>query len=63
MMPVEEAIVETPRENGPCPLDDVVTSIPNSSYGWSMVNEVFRKETACRSMELNPIRSLMEKSG
>jgi len=33
MMPIEEAIVEKLRENGPCSLDDVVTSIPNSSWG------------------------------
>lgn len=33
MIPIEEAIVETLRENGPCSFDDVVTSIPNSSWG------------------------------
>lgn len=33
MMPVEEAIVEKLWENGPCFLDDIVTSIPNSSWG------------------------------
>ena len=33
MMPIEEAIVEKLLENGPCFLDDIVTSIPNSSWG------------------------------
>ena len=33
MMSIEEAIVEKLQENGPCSLDDVVTSIPNSSWG------------------------------
>ncbi|HSL05524.1 MAG TPA: hypothetical protein VK901_18515 [Nitrospiraceae bacterium] len=33
MTPIEEAIVEKLREIGPCCLDDVVTSLPNSSWG------------------------------
>jgi hypothetical protein len=33
MTPIEQAIVEKLRENGPCCLDDVVTSLPNSSWG------------------------------
>lgn len=33
MMPIEETIVEKLWENGPCFLDDIVTSIPNSSWG------------------------------
>ena len=33
MMPIEEAIVETLRRSGPCCLDDVVTYLPNLSWG------------------------------
>ena len=33
MMPIEEAIVEKLRESGPCFLDEIVTSLPNSSWG------------------------------
>jgi len=33
MAPIEKAIVEKLREGGPCCLDDVVTSLPNSSWG------------------------------
>jgi hypothetical protein len=33
MMPIEQTIVEKPRESGPCCLDDVVTSLPNSNWG------------------------------
>jgi len=33
MMPIETAIVETLQRSGPCCLDDVVTSLPNSSWG------------------------------
>jgi hypothetical protein len=33
MAPIEEAIVEKLRESGPCCLDDVVTYLPNSSWG------------------------------
>jgi len=33
MTPIEEAIVEKLRESGSCCLDDVVTSLPNSSWG------------------------------
>jgi hypothetical protein len=33
MMPIEAAIVETLQRSGPCCLDDVVTSLPNSSWG------------------------------
>jgi hypothetical protein len=33
MMSIEKAIVEKLSENGPCSLDDIVTSIPNSSWG------------------------------
>jgi hypothetical protein len=32
-MPVEEAIVETLQRSGPCCLDDVVTYLPNLSWG------------------------------
>ena len=32
MTPIEAAIVETLQRGGPCYLDDVVTSIPNSSW-------------------------------
>ena len=33
MRPIEAAIVETLQRSGPCCLDDVVTSFPNSSWG------------------------------
>lgn len=33
MMPVEEAVVETLQRSGPCCLDDVVTYLPNFSWG------------------------------
>jgi len=33
MMPVEEAILERLRRSGPCCLDDVVTYLPNFSWG------------------------------
>ena len=33
MTPIEEVIFEKLRESGPCGLDDVVTSLPNSSWG------------------------------
>ena len=33
MMRIEEAINETLRGSGPCCLDDVVTSLPNFSWG------------------------------
>lgn len=33
MTPIEAAIVETLQRSGSCSLDDVVTSIPNSSWG------------------------------
>ena len=33
MTPIEEAIVEKLREGGPCCLDDVVTYLPNFSWG------------------------------
>ena len=33
MMPIEEAIIETLRRCGPCCLDDVVTYLPNLSWG------------------------------
>ncbi len=33
MMPIEEAIVEKLRRSGPCCLDDVVTYLPNFSWG------------------------------
>ena len=32
-MPVEEAIMEQLRLRGPCCLDDVITSLPNLSWG------------------------------
>jgi hypothetical protein len=32
-MPVEEAIVETLQRSGPCCLDEVVTDLPNFSWG------------------------------
>ncbi len=33
MMPIEEAVVETLQRSGPCCLDDVVTYLPNFSWG------------------------------
>ena len=33
MSPIENAIVEKLQKGGPCGLDDVVTSLPNSSWG------------------------------
>ena len=33
MMPIEEAVVETLQKSGPCCLDDVVTYLPNFSWG------------------------------
>lgn len=33
MSPVENAIVEKLQKGGPCCLDDVVMSLPNSSWG------------------------------
>jgi hypothetical protein len=33
MMPIEEAVVETLQSSGPCCLDDVVTYLPNFSWG------------------------------
>jgi hypothetical protein len=33
MNPMETAIVETLQRSGPCCFDDVVTSLPNSSWG------------------------------
>lgn len=33
MTPIEIAIVETLQRSGPCCLDDVVTSLPNSGWG------------------------------
>jgi len=33
MNPLEAAIVETLQRSGPCCFDDVVTSLPNSSWG------------------------------
>jgi hypothetical protein len=33
MIPIEAAIVETLQRSGLCYLDDVVTSLPNSSWG------------------------------
>ena len=33
MMLIEEAIIDTLRRNGPCCLDDVVTYLPNLSWG------------------------------
>lgn len=33
MMPLEEAIVETLRRSGPCCLDDIITYLPNLSWG------------------------------
>ena len=33
MLPIEAAIVETLQRSGPCSLDDVVMSLPNSSWG------------------------------
>jgi hypothetical protein len=33
MMPIEDAIVETLQRSGPCCLDDMVISLPNSSWG------------------------------
>ena len=33
MLPIEEAIVDTLQRRGPCCLEDVVTSLPNFSWG------------------------------
>ena len=33
MLPLEKAIVEKLQKSGPCCLDDVVTYLPNSSWG------------------------------
>ncbi len=33
MLPIEEAVVETLQSSGPCCLDDVVTYLPNYSWG------------------------------
>ncbi len=33
MLPIEAAIVDTLQRSGPCGLDDVVASLPNSSWG------------------------------
>ena len=33
MMPVEATIIELLRSSGPCGLDDVVTYLPNLSWG------------------------------
>jgi len=33
MMPIEEAIIEELQRSGPCCLDDVVTCLPNLSWG------------------------------
>jgi hypothetical protein len=33
MIPIEAAIVETLQRSGPCCLDDVVTTLPNFSWG------------------------------
>ena len=33
MSPIESAIVEKLQKGGPCGLDDVVMSLPNSSWG------------------------------
>jgi len=33
MMLIEAAIAKTLQRSGPCCLDDVVTSLPNSSWG------------------------------
>jgi hypothetical protein len=33
MLPIETAIVDTLQTSGPCGLDDIVMSLPNSSWG------------------------------
>ena len=33
MLPLEEAIIEKLRQGGPCCLDDVVTDLPDFSWG------------------------------
>lgn len=33
MMPIEDAIIEKLQRTGPCCLDDVVTDLPNLSWG------------------------------
>ena len=33
MLPIEAAIVDTLQRSGPCCLHDVITSLPNSSWG------------------------------
>jgi hypothetical protein len=33
MTPIEAVIVEALQRNGPCSLDDVVTSLPHSNWG------------------------------
>ena len=44
MTPVEEAILDKLRESGPCCLDDVVTYIPNLTWGdvFSAVDQMSR---------------------
>ena len=37
MLPLEEAIVEKLQKGGPCCLDDIVTYLPNSSWGESFL--------------------------
>jgi hypothetical protein len=44
MTPIEEAIIENLRLSGPCGLDDVVTHLPNFSWGevFDAVNRMWR---------------------
>jgi hypothetical protein len=46
MMPIEEAIIEKLRISGPCCLDDVVTYLPNLSWGevFVAINRMLRDE-------------------
>jgi len=45
MAPIDDVIFEKLRESGPCCLDDVVTSLPNSSWGevFDAVDRMSRK--------------------
>ena len=49
MTPIEIAIVETLQRSGPCCLDDVVTSLPNSSWGevFAAVDRMSRDGRCC----------------
>src|SRR5580765_5677424 len=59
MTPIEEAIVEKLRESGSCCLDDVVTSLPNSSWERSLPPLIGCRGTGgwcCTNAVTRPIR-------